>query len=319
MLSNYGDEFFTSLEKLVHDQQVKRDREVNQREDIRQEQERLDQELREILDEQECRLQDSLLKSAITDNSMDENSVIHADPLHAGFIKSKTDLGYGDSDRIKSLDSGKKSQGHADDGKVKTEVRKQRDVVRSPDSDKKSGRKTQRESGSKKKRPEWNNDFTGEIANLSPEDTTDAPDTIDAPDNKESVYSVREDEMHRLQPDLAHTVDENRTEQNDSQSKVEIATKPPRIKKKLNYTPNTFVPNRTLQLRRTGSLTKLSDNKSDYQTEKSVPHFVSGSSPDEQPTAADFVREDSGKNVRARSLSKDRAGSKIPSKRPAFK
>ena len=297
----------------MHDQQVKRDREVNQREDIRQEQERLDQELRGILDEQESRLQDSLLKSAITDNNMDENSFIHADPLYGGFIKSKTDLGYGDNDRIKSLDSGKKSQGHADDGKVKMEIRKQTDVVKSPDSDKKSGRKTQRESGSKKKRPEWNNDFTGEIANLSLEDTTDAPD------NKESVSCVREDEMHRLQPDLAHTVEENRTEQNDTQSKVEITTKPPRIKKKLNYTPNTFVPNRTLQLRRTGSLTKLSDSKPDYQTEKSVPHFVSGSSQDEQPTAADFVREDSGKNVRARSLSKDRAGSKIPSKRPAFK
>ena len=298
----------------MHDQQVKRDREVNQHEDIRQEQERLDQELREILDEQESRLQDSLLKSAITDNSMDEDSVIHADPLHGGFIKSKTDLGYGDNDRIKSLDSGKKSQGHADDGKVKMEVRKQRDVVKSPDSDKKSGRKTQRESGTKKKRPEWNNDFTGEIANLSLEDT------MDALDNKESVSCVREDEVHRLQPDLAHTVEEeNRTEQNDSQSKVEITTKPPRIKKKFNYTPNTFVPNRTLQLRRTGSLTKLSDNKSDYQTEKSVPHFMSGSSQDEQPAAADVVREDSGKNVRARSLSKDRAGSKIPSKRPAFK
>ena len=298
----------------MHDQQVKRDREVNQCEDIRQEQERLDQELREILDEQECRLQDSLLKSAITDNSMDEDSGIHADPLHAGFLKSKTDLGYGDNDRIKSLDSGKKSQGHADDGKVKMEVRKQRDVVKSPDSDKKSGRKTQRESGSKKKRPEWNNDFTGEIANLSLEDTTDAPD------NKVSVSNVREDVMHRLQPDLAHTVEEeNRTEQNDSQSKVEITTKPPRIKKKLNYTPNTFVPNRTLQLRRTGSLTKLSDSKPDYQMEKSVPHFMSGSSQDEQPKAADFVREDSGKNVRARSLSIDRAGSKLPSKRPAFK
>ena len=314
MLSNYGDEFFTSLEKLVHDQQVKRDREVNQCEEIRQEQERLDQELREILDEQESRLQDSLLKSATYDNSMDEETLIQADPLHAGFLKSKTDLGYGDNYRIKSLDSGKKSQGHADDGKVKMEVRKQKDVDKSPDSDKKSGRKTQRESSTKKKRPEWNNDFTGEIANLSLEDTTDAQD------NKVSVSNVREDEMHRLQPDLALSMEEeNRTEQNDSQSKVEITTKPPRIKKKLNYTPNTFVPNRTLQLRRTGSLTKLSDSKPDYQTEKSVPHFVSGSSQDEQPTAADFVREDSGKNVRARSLSKDRAGSKIPSKRPAFK
>ena len=298
VLSSYGEKFFTSLEKLVHDHQVKRDREAGHCEDIRLEQERLDQELRDILDEQENRLQDSLLKSAVTDDSTCEDASTKTDLKDEVCVKSKADLDNIGNDKAKTTGS----------------HRKHRKDIKSPDGDSKldikSGRKTKRDESLRKKRPEWNNDFTGELTNLSLDDPEEARGN--KMENQESAARFKGEGTYMLNPDLNISVEESKSEHVESKSAEELSTKPPRTKKKLGYTPNTFVPNRTLQLRRSGSLNKLSDNKPGDKV-------LTGGSKDEHPTDVEVVRDNSGKTGHVRSQSKDRAGDKLPSKRPAFR
>lgn len=60
-------------------------------------------------------------------------------------------------------------------------------------------------------------------------------------------------------------------EGHDNKSRDYVAEKPPKItKKKLGYVPNTFVPNRTLQLRRSRSLTRLASKDATADNDKSA-------------------------------------------------
>ncbi|XP_060563014.1 uncharacterized protein LOC132722523 [Ruditapes philippinarum] len=54
-------------------------------------------------------------------------------------------------------------------------------------------------------------------------------------------------------------------------SETTTSQKPPKLKKKkLGYVPNTFVPNKTLQLRRSGSLSRLSSKEESFESNQSA-------------------------------------------------
>ena len=319
MLSSYGEEFFSSLEKLVYDHQVKRDREADHIDDIREEQARLDQELREILEEQESRLQDLSLKAITRDDSFVQETdySVFKDKVN---VKKQKDL---------EVATSKTETNNFDRYKIKQTESEDRRDLNSPvldtsrKSDYNSGRKTKRDSV-RQKRPEWNNDFTGEFSNLSiddPESATEIGSSEAFTQDSVSGQNLFSDLKH--QDLLDSKLDSNtelKNELTDGKSGNENNSKPPKSKKKTGYTPNTFVPNRTLQLRRSGSLNKLTDSKPDYKTDKLSDQSATGNSKtDEQTREGREGKMSSGEQEHVRSLSRDRTGAKLPPKKPAFR
>ncbi|WAR00269.1 hypothetical protein MAR_024641, partial [Mya arenaria] len=184
MLSQYGDEFFRVLEKIMHEQQCKRDREAEKVDHVRQEQDRLDTNLREILEQQEARLQQISMMSSEHENT----------------------------DGVMSSDYGQSEQS---DNKWTSEM-----------------------NSSAKQR-----DLSVEI--YLPGDSNKGQEQVkDKADN----VNVNLPHPNRLEGRKLPSLDNEPTDSAASKSK---------IKKKLNYVPNTFVPNRTLKLRRSGSQTRL--------------------------------------------------------------
>ena len=302
-MSSYGEEFFKSLEKIVHEHQVKRDKEAAHYDDIRCEQERLDQELREILDEQESRLQDSLIKSSAREDSLtsliDDGGGI--DSKDNVYIRSNTDAESLESDKLIGDQIKERKSRSSDDGR--------KSVID-------SGRKTKRSDKSKIKRPEWNNDFAIDLSKLSLDDSVEVSYKTGC---KISTSDFRDGEIEKTDPTSEVSVDNKNTETAELKISDEQNSKPPRTKKKLGYTPNTFVPNRTLQLRRSGSLSKLSDSKPDYQSGGCRDQSETGSSNVDEQSQGEVVRKPSGKTAHTRSLSRDRAAAKLPPKKPAFR
>lgn len=294
LLSSYGEEFFRSLEKLVHDHQVKRDREASHNDDIRQEQEKLDLELREILEEQEARLQDSLIKTSVKDDSL-----VQDDDKEKLDIKAKNNSESMHSDKIKT----EKEERHRMHSPVV-------DTSRKSGATMKSGRKKKSES-SMEKRPEWNNDFTFQFSHLSLDSSEETGSSEFV--SQESTPGLKNQDMFKSGNDIDLTGD---VMKDSNLANEEQSTKPSKLKKKPNYIPNTFVPNRTLQLRRSGSLNKLTDPKLEYQIHKTGDQSATGNNKTEEQFTEG--RKPSGKE-QVRAQSRDRAGAKLPPKKPAFR
>ena len=318
LLSSYGEEFFTSLEKLVHDHQVKRDREADRIDHIREEQARLDQELREILEEQESRMHDTSLNWTSRDDSFEhkQNQNVVKDSID--FKREKT-LHLSDVKREKTLHLSARET----DNETKRRDKEDRKDVNSPvidtrwESGLRSERKTKKDNV-KEKRPEWNNDFTGDMSNMSiddPEFSTEQGSNIGLTQGSlsgpHSLSGFKNQDMQGSELDTNISGSELKNELSDAKSWNENDSKPPKSKKMPGYIPNTYVPNRTLQLRRSGSLNRLADSKQDKLNDQSA----TGSSKTEEPSREG--RKSSGKQEHVRSLSRDRA--KLPPKKPAFK
>lgn len=194
VLSSYGEEFFKSLEKIVHEHQVKRDKEAAHYDDIRCEQERLDQELREILDEQESRLQDSLIKSSAREDSLtsliDDGGGI--DSKDNVYIRSNTDAESLESDKLIGDQIKERKSRSSDDGR--------KSVID-------SGRKTKRSDKSKIKRPEWNNDFAIDLSKLSLDDSVEVSYKTGC---KISTSDFRDGEIVKTDPTSEVSVDKKK-------------------------------------------------------------------------------------------------------------
>ena len=303
LLSSYGEEFFSSLEKLVNDHQMKRDREADRIDEIRDEQARLDQELREILEEQESRLHDISLNWTNRDDSFEQKQCQNV------FKESESVKGEKDS----VLSAGRSNN------ETNNKVKEDRQDVNSPDTGRKSGIKSDRKvkkDSVKDKRPKWNNDFTGAMSNLSIDETElDIGSSRGLTQGSVSgTHSLSGLKNENVQGSMDSVI--SQSEPNSELNEVEFwnrnVSKPPKSKKKPSYTPNTFVPNRTLQLRRSGSLNRLTDSKPD---QKVSDQSTTGSSKTEEQSREG--RTCSGRQEHVRSLSRDRA--KLPPKKPAFK
>lgn len=307
LLSSYGEEFFSSLEKLVHDHQVKRDREANHIEEIREEQARLDQELREILEEQESRSHDISLNLTGRDDSFEhkQSQNMSKDIVN---IKKEKSFHLSTSRTEKEIKS-KDKEVRQDENPPALDTRWESNL--------RSEKKTKVDSV-KQKRPEWNNDFTDDISNM----TIDDPESfIEKGSNTglnqgslsgpHSFSGFNNQDMQDSELDTNISGSEANSEPADAKSLNQNDSKPPKSKKKLGYVPNTFVPNRTLQLRRSGSLNRLVESKPDKFSDQSA----TGSNKTEEQSREG--RKTSGKQEHVRSLSRDRA--KLPPKKPAFK
>ncbi|XP_052795516.1 uncharacterized protein LOC128228315 [Mya arenaria] len=240
MLSQYGDEFFRVLEKIMHEQQCKRDREAEKVDHVRQEQDRLDTNLREILEQQEARLQQISMMSSEHENT----------------------------DGVMSSDYGQSEQS---DNKWTSEMNssaKQRDLsveIYLPGDSNKGQEQVKDKADSKLKKQgkplhkkEWVNvldhhlerDLSELSVNDQESDTGKLSDAELLAYHQNTIPDVNVNLPHpnRLEGRKLPSLDNEPTDSAASKSK---------IKKKLNYVPNTFVPNRTLKLRRSGSQTRL--------------------------------------------------------------
>lgn len=228
-MSQYGEEFFQALEKLVYVEQTRRDKEASRIEELRCEQERLDKELREILEEQEAKL--SRLEPDVTmPESSDTAALIESSKYADPDNKSESNV-HNEADRTSVENSGLLHPPK----KVKNKVR---------------------EKPIHKK--EWVSILDDEsvergVSNLSLDD-------MDTLSNRELLNihrkadTVHEDPQHSRDDDMSKVGLDHSIIPPSGRSDKTNAPK----KKKLAYVPNTFVPNRTLQLRRSGSLTRLS-------------------------------------------------------------
>ncbi|KAL4227444.1 hypothetical protein ACF0H5_012888 [Mactra antiquata] len=261
VLSQFGEEFFEALEKVVRVEQSRRDVEAGRIEEIRHEQERLDSELREILDQQESKIQ-SLGADVISPKSEHTTVNTARDIISPSNNDVRRDNAR-DNDGVKTVE-------HFDTLSIK-----------------KGKSKTKEKSIHKK---EWvsildDQPIERQISdlNLGENENLSNAELFEMHRKSEMIQcenlSARSYKTMNVVPDglfMDSNLDDNETsELVNPVSKSDL----PNIvkKKKLNYVPNTFVPNKTLQLRRSGSLSKLSPQEHCIEEETSgksvhVPH-----------------------------------------------
>lgn len=249
VLSQYGEEFFEALETLVKDQQLKRDRESQKMEDIVAEQEKLDRELREILEEQESKLPQTTMTSSVYEhNDITSSEKVKEDKFVPEFVEKKKksvekESSHGESERQYDNSNATiwESQLRADE-KSETHIAKVK----------------------KLHKKEWvdlidDSQINTGISNFDVNDETGLEANTSRPEHQLSdaellaFHSQSMGEMSECFPQESLLTDRSKILSN-------MAEKPPakqKSKKKLNYIPNTFVPNRTLQLRRSGSLPRI--------------------------------------------------------------
>ncbi|XP_060565022.1 uncharacterized protein LOC132724217 [Ruditapes philippinarum] len=242
VLSQYGDEFFEALEKLVRKEQSRRDIEAGRVEEVRNEQARLDKELRDLLEEQENRSQSSLIstvQNSFTSSDIADNVV--------------------ESDKNNAVDK---------------ELSLECDISEKPLPTLKRSKQRSKEKPLHKK--EWVSILDEKPLergisdlNLESHETErehSESDTKEMSDAELFNYLSKTD----FGEDIHTSVDSIDTGVNKH---IETTTsqKPPKVKKKkLGYVPNTFVPNKTLQLRRSGSLSRLSSKEESFESNQSA-------------------------------------------------
>ena len=286
-----------ALEKLVKEQQAKRDMEALKSTDIKSEQEKLDFELREILQEQEHRLQQKLMTSSVSDHSDFSTSMFQESQTKDTSFKE--DLTY-QADCTVSLKHRNQSPGLTN--------RSEHDNASSSSSRKSKKSSTNKPLHSK----EWVNIIEGEKGfeeqdvdqNILPELSDKELLAHDALKDKETYEYLNPDNS------TSEIVDHHRTGDN-SQVEQNLGTKQ-KTKKKLNYIPNTFVPNRTLKLLRSGSLTRI--NKESCETSA-----TSGESGARPAVAKDTMKSQTVKVCTQITSQRENSAPKMPAKRPAFR
>ncbi|XP_052102124.1 uncharacterized protein LOC127735799 [Mytilus californianus] len=292
-LTQFGEDFFYSLDKLVSKCQRNRDKAVKQRTDLKKEQEQLEQELRNLLDEQELKYREHFVETDRT--IINEKRTNKISPQRNNYLNEQ------------NVSKTKSKQSPVS----KRETNNENGFVEFPSVEREKSKyieediSEQDDENNLKNRNKWNVD-------------TSCPPTFD---NMEFIYtnqnnmdkhtgseSETESETASIQ-EMANAPKESATPTFDSQKAFDVLppvglSKQPK-KTKRNYVPNLVVPNRTLQLRRSGSLSKMNDTSEQYLQS--------------EPQETNEQLESDGslsktKLVRSRSSSKDRIN--IPQKKP---
>jgi hypothetical protein len=236
--------------------------------DIQAEQARLDCELRDLLQEQEARIQQVSMMSAMTSPEQEvtnqqvsmtsSEKVMDDTPVN---VRSRSAV----PNAIPDITSEKK------ESSIQSAVNE-------------NFKQTLRESKlSMKRKPLHTKDWVDivdikevekELTNVTLEPAEKNVD--DMSDAELYHFHTKADSQHAVLEEQSSTCDHAVSRSNDSPSTT-VQTQKAKTKKKLNYVPNTFVPNRTLQLRRSGSLTRLAakDEISHNQTSENQDDSVS--------------------------------------------
>lgn len=350
VLSQYGDDFFQALESVVKEQQVKRDREANQHEEIRREQNRLDNELRQLLEEQDERQEYLTLET--TDNKWNSNmndasreSSVRTSRIDAsddaiwndseGIERQKTSMKDRKSQKNSSVDQNSKDRSSDASFLAKDWVGVVDDEIRGTiDSDANKSART-KENRKPLHPKEWvgvledkEDDSHKEITTgrsskkpLHPKDWVgvfnpeEAMMGLTISDEDETQLSDAElMQRHATSSQGVITIHKQLAQGETSECPAFVSEplqsqKPPvKVKKKkLKYVPNTFIPNRTLQLRRTSSQTRLIEEEGSSNIE-STAEKVSSVLPVQQPGPENLL-------TRSRSSSRELGFTK----RPAFR
>ncbi|XP_045216264.2 girdin-like [Mercenaria mercenaria] len=276
VLSQYGDEFFEALEKVVQSEQSRRDIEAGRIEEIRNEQSRLDIELRELLEEQEQRLQQNLMTSSEPTLQNDTSSEIVNNLVNTD--RSDVDLDKGKSDLMQESEQTVK----------RTKPRSKQKPLHTK---------------------EWVNILDDQPIERGMSDLNlDHTERSTAgTENCNNEMSNAELYNYHAKADLRQEVHTNNEVGDINVSEIgetsAAAEKPPKIKKKkLGYVPNTFVPNKTLQLRRSGSLSRLSSKDEGFDSKLTT---------DSRPVSQEEVPIDKTRT--------QTQGKNIPRSRPVFR
>lgn len=238
VLSQYGEEFFQALEKLVRFEQSRRDKEVSRVEEIKNEQARLDQELRDLLEEQEYKVQQTLMTSL--------------DSTQTTLMTSSNTVD--DSANTRK-------------GSTKESSQTESDTMHESKQDLKKTIPRSKEKPLHKK--EWVNILDDEdihvekgISDLSLEHIEKNPHEM----SHAELFSYHANVDLIQESSVGNATCDNKV--NETPSTIE---KPPKVKKKkLGYVPNTFVPNKTLQLRRSGSLSRMSSKDETLESQQQI-------------------------------------------------
>ncbi|XP_060067224.1 uncharacterized protein LOC132547486 [Ylistrum balloti] len=273
VLSQFGVEFTKSLDKAVKQSQWRRDKAGRERAELKEEQQKLEAELRGLLDKEEGSYQDMFPPSDDTLATRDSSTFA---------------------------------------GNIEREVKNRESVVE-PNLD---NRFSSQESGQSKDPLDH---CTEEVSGLSLEDSSLAQTTVSHRNNSPSSSRQKEIKpprtsgnnqtdrkqrsMSRLgnlhkpaspleekQKDTSRHEGIQRTDISSAGKNTEgqlgnVTGIPPKVKttgknkKDQKYLPNTFVPNRTLQLRRAGSLSSLSDKDTGSDTESVSSQTSRGTTP----------------------------------------
>ncbi|XP_076104870.1 uncharacterized protein LOC143073320 [Mytilus galloprovincialis] len=293
-LTQFGEDFFYSLDKLVSKCQRNRDKNVKQRTDLKEEQEQLEQELRNLLDEQELKYREHFVETERTDINDTNKRTNKISPQRNNYLNEQN------VSKTKSKHS----------PVAKRETSKENDHVEFPSVEKEKSEYIDKDTSEQddendlKNRNKWNVD-------------TSCPPTFD---NMEFIYTNQtkmdnqtgsDSETEAETANLHEMPKESETPTFESQKSLDVlppvglSKQPKKTKTKKNYVPNLVVPNRTLELRRSGSLSKINNTSEQYL--KSEPQETN-----------EHCESDGSvgkiKLVRSRSSSKDRMN--IPQKKP---
>lgn len=233
-LSQFGEDFFYSLDKKVSKCQRNRDRAVKQRADLKEEQEKLEKELRNLLDEQELKYKEHFVDTSRTQINVDVSIV-------------KTS-------RNEDKQTTSKKEGNVtktDHSSFENDVNNESMVDSSP------GQKSKVKNSKSMKK--WNDDVwcppTFDNMDFIYKTDEGSPDIKEENDNMEAVTS----ELRTLSCTPLETERLEDMNSLDVLPPVGQAKQMKKTKPKRNYTPNLVVANRTLQLRRSNSSSKLNE------------------------------------------------------------
>ncbi|KAK3594342.1 hypothetical protein CHS0354_026219 [Potamilus streckersoni] len=247
LLSSYGEEFFQSLDNLVYDCQTRREKEAERIEELQTQHSQLVKELQDLLEEQESKQHDLNKATSVEDVSMSsftsrkhsppcqatKNATSSSEPniantVHFNCQEDATHFMHSESSNQESSASFDRNEDAKSDLGFQTKYKREK-------SDHHHQRCTTGVS----------NDIHSKMSLLSlspPESVSRLNDGIQTEKTKivglDTAASYNGPPTSKVMRGIT-----------DSGA--------PKPQKKLNYVPNTFVPNRTLRLRRSGSLTKL--------------------------------------------------------------
>lgn len=252
----------------MRDHQQKRDREAGKMEDLRSEQERLDQELRKILEEQESKLPQKHVTSSVheqdTMSSDNEHSVmVSSVPVNNDMI-SDVSRSFPDNNHIKTPEFMQHDK-FVPEFLEKKKKTCESDQISNNSGD--SGRKFEKHSHkiwASQLRGQNDSEHNMKMKQLHKQEWVNVFDDSVQSEGQSDPRLLTEN-LEREMSDaeiLAHhsnVSDPLPQRSSDVQPFTNLVEKPlkQKVKKKPSYTPNTFVPNRTLQLRKSGSMSRL--------------------------------------------------------------
>ncbi|KAH3837019.1 uncharacterized protein LOC127876875 [Dreissena polymorpha] len=253
VLSQYGEEFFKVLEKVVKEEQLKRDNEASHVEHLREEQDRLDSQLHQILEEQETRQQLLMMSSNHDDTDEVASGIMPGGDVIMGNTLQGSE--FSDSSRNNLCTSLPNNKPLGKSGKLKNKEKPLHkkewvNIVEDPLVDKETS------FVNTLHRKDFVNDTQDYLLEKNMQDLDINDANISNRLSDAELLAYHKNTTYELQ--MKHQgLSEKLPKIEDASDMSDISQTKTKSKKKLGYVPNTFVPNRTLQLRRSGSQSRL--------------------------------------------------------------